>query len=356
MLSKNIPGIKTALLFKATLLITLFATFPNFTFASPTTNLVNISFFQEYVTEIEYKLDKGDIDPVRGGYSIVLASALPLPGAEKLRNRFINLGIGSKIFRMKPYEKELYRICSGQFQDQESAKLYQKEMIELTGITEVWILPLIPEMITGTPDYATDYTEEKVYIPEIVINEDFQPVGNKPDKHAGPTNYTAFFNTYNSVIVLLQQKNMVELESYIHPRYGIFVTENLGAYVTIKNFRTFKDLFAYKFIDLTPLVYPITPEDFPKYICEKDAWTKTGSFSKELSGADRILTKWLDNLPSNSYTNVQVDLMRECENSITMGIIQVENPPFFHKLQIYFSYIDGRWYITAIDNIIPCSA
>ncbi|RMG81704.1 MAG: hypothetical protein D6707_04360 [Bacteroidetes bacterium] len=154
--------------------------------------------------------------------------------------------------------------------------------------------------------------------------------------------YTAFF-------VAFSQKDYDALNSVIHPKYGLNIIETSGAMPQIVNV---KDISEYKLptgqslfeIDMRTIGFEMLEDELPIVKCdEPNYFDKLGAFT-----SDENLLEHQQLIEHINPKNKEELL--EIEKTIKKTVYNTANYIY------YFSFIDGRWYLTFLDVRRPCEA
>jgi DNA-directed RNA polymerase subunit E'/Rpb7 len=154
--------------------------------------------------------------------------------------------------------------------------------------------------------------------------------------------YTAFF-------VAFSQKDYDALNSVIHPKYGLNIIETRGAMPQIVNV---KDISEYKLptgqsifeIDMRSIGFEMLEDELPVVKCdEPNYFDKLGAFTSDenLLEHQRLIEHIA---PKNK------EELLEIQRTIRKTVYNTANYVY------YFSFIDGRWYLTFLDVRRPCEA
>jgi len=148
-----------------------------------------------------------------------------------------------------------------------------------------------------------------------------------------------------------------QFDGLISPELGVFVTDNPGAVVVPRHFESVQEaaeqvpaLRAEHYAFDCPKLEPGTR---PHYSCEDDSWSKEGCW--HTPRPDYRVADYYD-------AAVRYDLLdpgsaderepaREVDALIEHGVYSTDA-----TLGFYFGRLDCRWWLFAIDAVVPCSA
>jgi hypothetical protein len=157
------------------------------------------------------------------------------------------------------------------------------------------------------------------------------------------------------IVQAFSKQDSAKLAAFIKKETGVYQLYRPGVYDAFEHHKTLgfsdsvypKNLFAgAKSIQLLPLQYAT----LPAWNCEKNAWSKKGLFtdttkiSHLLSASCKYRNKYVpDNIP-----NQRIQSFYKLENVSRRIVLNDKNAT---ELVFYLSFLDGKWYLTIIDNV-----
>jgi len=169
-----------------------------------------------------------------------------------------------------------------------------------------------------------------------------------------------FLSTAGDFIAAFNSNNTAELDKYVYKEYGFFVIHNPGAYVIANYYDSFSDIMSKGENDVLKLKdAKFSCTDLrrglePTFSCDDEKWNKEGCFY----GTQK------NYMPSNVFRDMieyelvsgdEIDpLLRKAESSEKNYAYFIYNTNEF--IGFYFGLKNGKYYLIAIDTVVPCSA
>jgi len=159
----------------------------------------------------------------------------------------------------------------------------------------------------------------------------------------------------NEILELIFSKNYEKLNQYIHPENGIYVLSNPGAFTIATKYTSLEEIIeSYEWIASQKIDCAIKYEALPEVDCNKvRGWSKEGCFSDDVKNFNKISAAANYSALAKEYRISGQDIKeaKNIESTVILGVILTAD-----GMSFYFSLIDGKWYITVLDMVTPCSA
>lgn len=292
--------------------------------------------------------------------TVVLASREAEPDAQAFARAMAQeYSLSPRVLAMTTPSGMRYRVVVGSFADRPSALEARDKLVEQTGIRDAWLLILPP---TNTqPDTPADSISEAG---DLRQGQD-SLLTQASDSLAYTTKATELLPHYRRMLGALTQQDYRVLNGYIHPEQGLWVYYKPDSLVLGKRLRMIQDLF-----DVPPFNLPEGENLFawdmqqydsiprygllPLYDCRR-GYDKQGLHISELQTSEKFHYVILSTMKRHALGQ---DLTQEERRSavlveafMQLGVRSTESELV---RTLYFSRIDGGWYLTAIDIIEPC--
>lgn len=263
--------------------------------------------------------------PANGqGFVVVLGSD---NNRAALQEKFVqaqNDKLNPEILDIKLRKGIVYRLCTGFFDDINSAVNLWDELRQKEKYKDVWVLPVPATMMTKMPE---------------INREEFTVV-------------------YNDIARMINSQDYQGLNRYINPASGFYVMINPGSSflpVYLDSIpRNLEDIFAtgiFIYFDeqakfeASNLIFG----ELPEYNCETGEWSKEGCFVQGVRSFSRISRWEYSLLEYDDWDDASVQKLRETESNIVLRTVNTQG------FEIDFSFQNGKWYITAFDLATDCN-
>ncbi len=313
--------------------------------------------------------NSGLTEPQEKGFGVVLLSGPNLDDAKKQAKKFSEDGYTVRVVRDDKTKKNRFRVVSGLFANRTDAEFHKKEIQKALKLKKLWVM----EFTSNSKVVATyhgkkvnkpkpgpkDEEEDEVVIPPVNDRPAKDDPKNKPKENeeevAGEV--SSLLNTWNAIMIIYNIGDLRALNEYIHPKTGFTVMQNSGAYVKLDWYTKIDSILYHPLMKVVPRSCQPRFEEAPVYRCELESWSKTGCFISTVDPKSQEFSKFERQKEGDWGDNpLTIEKIKKCEQLTTRTIFQTENAPYYHKYRIYLAFIDGKWYITGIDLVIPCSA
>lgn len=258
------------------------------------------------------------------GFVVVLSSdanrnALTEKYEEAMRDR-----LNPEILDFKLKSGIVYRVCTGFFDDVNSAVNLWDDLRQKEKYKDVWVLPVPPALMTKMPE---------------IDKEEFSRI-------------------YANIALMINTKDYQGLNRYINPAYGFYVMINPGSSflpVHLDSIPTnLEDIFAtgiFIYFDDQIKLQPdnMTFGEVPAYNCETGDWSKDGCFVQGVRSYSRISRWEYSLLEYDDWDDASVQKLRLAESKIVLRTINTQG------FEIDFAYENGKWYIAAFDLATDCN-
>lgn len=183
----------------------------------------------------------------------------------------------------------------------------------------------------------------------------------QPPEAAVLTKDAAMRETITGIIKAYQTRDEKTLNSYVYKNYGIIFLFRRGAFDNITKMAkiSFQEPMPEYFPYETDLVtdYKISDTELPEFSCATERWNKPPGIyvDSKTTGANFSTIAKNENelIQENSWPEEDLRFFREVESKSHEVIVLDKN---YVTFVFYIAYIDGRWYLTAIDRYEVCSA
>lgn len=169
-----------------------------------------------------------------------------------------------------------------------------------------------------------------------------------------------FLSAAEDFIAAFNSNNTAEMNKYIDKEYGFFVIHNPGAYVVANYYDSFSDIISKG----DNVVLKLKEAKFncsnprrglePVFSCDDEKWNKEGCFY----GTQK------NYVPSNVYRDMieyELTIGDEVHEYIRKAESSEKNYAYFiyntdEYIGFYFGFKSGKYYLIAVDTVVPCSA
>lgn len=311
----------------------------------------------------------GVIVPLEKGYGVVLLSGPNLDDAKKMGKKYSEQGVAIRIVKNDKMKKNRYRVVAGLFSKRTDAEFYKKQLQKDLKLKKLWVMEFTSDSKVVNTYQAKNVPKKKEEPEKPVKEEDEEiilPSGQEAETSDNMTEsdkqkekriseeVSSLLNTYNSVLIVYNIGELKALNEYIHPKTGFTVMENSGAFINLTWYNRIDSILDHPMMKIPPKSCQPKFESAPLYRCELESWSKTGCYLSKVDPLSKEFIKFLR--PDHEEDPLVIDKVKKCETATIWMLTQSDNVPYYHKYRIYFGFIDGKWYITAIDLSIPCSA
>lgn len=177
---------------------------------------------------------------------------------------------------------------------------------------------------------------------------------------SAPQGDSAFLSAADDFIAAFNSKNTAALDKYIDKEYGFFVIHNPGAYVVAKYYDSFSSIMSGQDND----IFRLKDDKFtctslrrglePVYSCDEDKWNKEGCFygtekNKVASQVYRDMKKY--DLVFGDEVDEYIRKAEASEKNYTYFMYNTDE-----FIGFYFGMKNGKYYLIAVDIVVPCSA
>ena len=298
------------------------------------------------------------------GFGVVLLSGPNLDDAKRQAKKYSEEGYTIRVVRDEKSKKNRFRVVSGLFASRTDAEFHKKEIQKDLKLKKLWVMEFtvnlklvatFPAKKVNKPKTPKEKETEKPTSPPVKDD----PVKNKPKENEEEVSseVSSLINTWNAIMIVYNIGDLRALNEYIHPRIGFTVMQNSGAYVKLDWYNKIDSILYHPLVKVVPKSIQPRFEEAPVYRCELESWSKTGCFITTVDPSTKEFSKF-ERKKNGDWGDdpLTIEKIKSCEKLTTRSVFQSENPPYYHKYHIYLAFIDGRWYITGIDLVIPCSA
>ncbi|GAB1441540.1 hypothetical protein MASR2M39_03740 [Ignavibacteriales bacterium] len=309
------------------------------------------------------------IVPLEKGFGVVLLSGPNLEDAKNAGKKYSEKGVTIRIIKNDKMKKNRYRVVAGLFSKRTDAEFYKKQLQKDLKLKKLWVMEFTPDSkVVNT--YQAKNVPKKEEEKEAPVKDDDEeiipPSGQEAETADNMTEsekqkekrvseeISSLLNTYNSVLIVYNIGELKALNEYIHPKTGFIVMENSGAFINLTWYNKIDSILDHPMMKIPPKSCQPKFESAPLYRCELESWSKTGCYLSKVEPLSKEFTKFLR--PDHEEDPLVIDKLKKCETTTIWMLTQSDNVPYYHKYRIYFGFIEGKWYITAIDLSIPCSA
>lgn len=311
----------------------------------------------------------GVIVPLEKGYGVVLLSGPNLEDAKKMGKKYSEQGVAIRIVKNDKMKKNRYRVVAGLFSKRTDAEFYKKQLQKDLKLKKLWVMEFTSDSkVVNTyqaknvpkkkeePEKPEKEEDEEIILPsgqEAETSDNMTESDRQKEKRISEE-VSSLLNTYNSVLIVYNIGELKALNEYIHPKTGFTVMENSGAFINLTWYNRIDSILDHPMMKIPPKSCQPKFESAPLYRCELESWSKTGCYLSKVDPLSKEFIKFLR--PDHEEDPLVIDKVKKCETATIWMLTQSDNVPYYHKYRIYFGFIDGKWYITAIDLSIPCSA
>lgn len=306
--------------------------------------------------------------PLEKGFGVVLLSGPNLDDAKKRAKKFADEGYTVRVVRDDKTKKNRFRVVAGLFKNRTDAEFHKKELQKSLKMKKLWVMEFTSnsKVVATYPGKKTENTK-----PSKKDEEDIEVIppakespGKKDPKEKPKENeeqvaseVSSLLNTWNAIMIIYNIGDLRALNEYIHPETGFTVMQNSGAYIKLDWYTKIDSILYHPLMKVVPRSCQARFEEAPVYRCELESWSKTGCFISSVDPSTNEFSKFERKKEGDWGDNpLTIEKIKKCEQLTTRTIYQTENAPYYHKYRIYLAQINGKWYITGIDLVIPCSA
>ncbi|MBN8545595.1 MAG: hypothetical protein J0L60_05600 [Ignavibacteria bacterium] len=258
------------------------------------------------------------------GFVVVLSSDANRNALTEKYEEAVHDGLNPEILDFKLKSGIVYRVCTGFFDDVNSAVNLWDDLRQKEKYKDVWVLPVPPALMTKMPE---------------IDKEEFSRI-------------------YANIALMINTKDYQGLNRYINPAYGFYVMINPGSSflpVHLDSIPTnLEDIFAtgiFIYFDDQIKLQPdnMTFGEVPAYNCETGDWSKEGCFVQGVRSYSRISRWEYSLLEYDDWDDASVQKLRLAESKIVLRTINTQG------FEIDFAYENGKWYIAAFDLATDCN-
>ncbi len=258
------------------------------------------------------------------GFVVVLSSDANRNALTEKYEEAMRDGLNPEILDFKLKSGIVYRVCTGFFDDVNSAVNLWDDLRQKEKYKDVWVLPVPPALMTKMPEIDKD----------------------------------EFSRIYANIALMINTKDYQGLNRYINPAYGFYVMINPGSSflpVHLDSIPTnLEDIFATGIFIYFDDQIKLQPDDMtfgeiPAYNCETGDWSKEGCFVQGVRSYSRISRWEYSLLEYDDWDDASVQKLRLAESKIVLRTINTQG------FEIDFAYENGKWYIAAFDLATDCN-
>ena len=179
--------------------------------------------------------------------------------------------------------------------------------------------------------------------------------------NSAPQGNTEYLSNTDEFMTAFNNKDVAAIDKFIDKEYGFFVIYNPGAFTVAMHLNSFGDIMSMEGeYDVANLkVTKVNCSNYreglePVYSCDDDGWNKTGCFygtQKNLSVAGTYDTMLEYDLIDAFIAPRLRDLAAKSEANYAYFVYSTDE-----TIGFYFGEKNGKYYLIAIDRVIPCSA
>ena len=271
-------------------------------------------------------------------------------------------------------QAEQQRIMAQQKEEeQEIAPEQEKVVPEETFIEEKDVQSeKVQILVQKSPDISPVVTANTVQMQ--TIDEPFNIEKDSPIKTVEYTSQTIlteeqkkeFLNQFRKFIEHLRNYEYMMANQYIHPESNLYTFYKDESSPSVKVFTSFEKFFAvfstftgkgssYDFsLDIEMLLKDdMKFAEFPEYNCEKGEYSILGQYASNIDGNQtnfsQMATKYFNSLNADF-----IELKPSIDNLNRRICVSVVNTNNTFIEGLYFSLIEDKWYLTAMDLRIKC--
>jgi len=152
----------------------------------------------------------------------------------------------------------------------------------------------------------------------------------------------------------LKSKKLKEINQFIHPDYGLFTLTNPGVFYAATHSKSVEPEFMenYLYSVSAKLCNEVKSEKIAVYDCDK-GWNKKGCFVEDVTGIDKMskIIKDEKDMTGEDPAKDKVEAGKKSDAVISRLFNTTEC-----NVELYFSFINDKWYIICINLISPCEA
>lgn len=170
-----------------------------------------------------------------------------------------------------------------------------------------------------------------------------------------------FLSMADDFIDAFNNKDVTELNKYIDKDYGLFVIDNPGAASINSHFSSFTDImsidneYGIGYLKVVKINCKNPRKGLePIYDCNEDGWNKQGCFYGTQKNID-LVRLYKDLIYFDLYTEA------EAKEPMRIAALSEKNFVYFlynteENIGFYFGFKNDRYYLIAIDKVVPCDA
>ena len=163
-----------------------------------------------------------------------------------------------------------------------------------------------------------------------------------------------FKKVLRAVVLGFSKQDSIAVEKYINKDIGVYQLDRIGIFDHYNHFKAVSFASSYPTvllrnasrIQLLPLKYG----SLPVYDCEKE-WSKKGLYV-DTTSIDHLPSKickdWNADAGHQPISNATIQFFRDLENKSRRVVLWDNNK---RELVFYLSYLNGKWYLTIVDNV-----
>ena len=172
--------------------------------------------------------------------------------------------------------------------------------------------------------------------------------------YAQPNKEEDFKKVLEAVVLGFSKQDSIAIEKYINKDIGVYQLDRIGVFDHYNHFK------AVSFADSYPTVLfrnasriqllPLQYGTLPVYDCEKE-WNKKGLYvdtTKTDHLPSKICQDWNANAGHDPIPDATIQFFRDLENNSRRIVLWDNNK---RELVFYLSYLNGKWYLTVVDNV-----
>lgn len=305
-------------------------------------------------------------------YTVVLGSRETYGDAEVLLKIMIKKGVAAVVYKSTAAGNTRYRVCSGRHASITEANRIKDKLIAQLGQTDFWVMKLDAGHSAVPPSGAAPA------LPPVVANPTPKPntPTTKPDSQATKpvvkstkvlADTSNFGEAFLSITHLMVTDKRMEMDAYVHPVHGLYLIYNPGAHVVAERVLSYQDIFASgllatdnglkvylsnlkRYANETPVF-----ANLPVYDCKTKTYEKAGCYCSTLADQDKMIRRLLSSqkefVTGTGLTAAEKNTAEAADQYMKIAAL---NTGSTMVQLLYFSHIEGRWYLSAIDLTNPC--
>jgi len=163
-----------------------------------------------------------------------------------------------------------------------------------------------------------------------------------------------FKKVLKAVVLGFSKQDSIAIRKYVNKEIGIYQLDRIGIMNHYHHFEAVSFSIEYptilfrnaRGVQLLPLQYAT----LPVYDCEKE-WNKKGLYvdtTKTDHLPSQICQNWNANAGHDPIPDTTIQFFRDLENNSRRIVLWDHNK---RELVFYLSYLNGKWYLTVVDNV-----